>query len=44
MLHVNIESLSPAATGPATGTSDRQEPFGFVRSDKNLALARRCSR
>jgi hypothetical protein len=44
MTHANIESLSPAATYVATGTSRRQKPSGFLRLDDNQALARRCYR
>ena len=44
MRHTNIESLSPAATYVATGTSCLQKPFGFLRPDDNKALAGSCSR
>jgi hypothetical protein len=44
MTHVNIESLSWAATYGATSASCRQKPFGLLRSDDNQALAGGCSR
>jgi hypothetical protein len=42
--HINIESLSSAATYVATGASCRQKPFGLLRSDDDQALAGGCSR
>ena len=44
MSHANIETLTPAATYLATGTSCRRKPFGLLRPDDDQALARRCSR
>jgi hypothetical protein len=44
MRHVNIKTLSSAATYVATGMSCQQEPVGLLRSDDNQALARRCFR
>ena len=42
--HTNIESLSPVAAYPATGTSRRKKPLGLLRSNDSQTLAGSCSR
>jgi hypothetical protein len=44
MRHAAIETLAPAATYVATGTSCRWKSSGFLRPDTNPALTRRCFR
>ena len=44
MRNAHTQTLGSAAAYAATGTSCRQKPLGFLRSDDDQALAQRCSR